>query len=135
MQPQPVTSPEKCRVSAGNNSKEGKGKTMKHIHARVTNKNNGLIYEADIFQCAYDEICISLSNILYFEPSFIQFDIPVKKKEGFRFKANTASISNDTGKAADLIDFLSTWPGNEYINCIIQKVIFDHPKKRLTPGL
>ena len=107
----------------------------KHIHAMVDRENGRSTYEVDIFQCAYDEICICLTNTIYFDRHSIQFDIPVKKAAGYSIKVNTASISNDTGSAADLIEFLDGWIGKNFISGLVNKLIFEHPKKRLTPGL
>lgn len=109
----------------------------KHIHAQVVrNSGIGSTYDTDIFQCAYDEICICLHNIAYgMNGSWMQFDIPVKETPGYSIKVNKTSIGNDTGKAADLIDFLDTDTGRAFINGMVNKLIFEHPKKRTTPGL
>lgn len=108
----------------------------KHIHKYGQSFGTLSTYDVDIFQCAYDEICICLDNTGYINcPSGVQFDIPIKKKAGFSIKVNKASVSNDSGKASDLIDFLSTETGGAFINGMIKKLIFENEKKRATPGL
>lgn len=108
---------------------------VKHIHATMTPQNRSTPYNVDIFQCAYDEICIGLQNRLYHSGSFIQFDIPIKTAIGFAIKVNTASVGNNSGSAAALIDFLETDTGRAFIRGMVQKLIFDHPRKSKTLGL
>jgi hypothetical protein len=97
--------------------------------------NRWSFYHVDIFQCAYDTICITLENGVYTRPAMIQFDIPVREKPGTVIQINKASISTDTGKAEDLIEFLDSENGKEFIPYIIQKLVFDHPFKSKMPGL
>lgn len=59
----------------------------------------------------------------------------LRKKTGFTIKVNTASVSNDTGKAEDLINFLDTDIGKSFICGMVHKLIFNHPKKSKTQGL
>lgn len=106
----------------------------KHVHKNIS-IGNFRDYETDIFQSAYDEICIYLKNIRYINSYGVQFIIPVRKKDGYRIKINKSSVSNDTGKAADLIEYLSTPLGSNFISGMVQKLIFENEKKRATPGL
>ena len=107
----------------------------KHIIFKYYPTNRTSFYEVDIFQCAYDEICISLKNGLYYNPPIVQFWIPIKRAKGFSFKVNSASISNNTGSAADVINFLDSWIGDGFKCGMVQKLIFDNEKKRKTAGL
>lgn len=105
------------------------------LKAKIHNLKSWTPYQVSIFQSSYNEICISLKNDLYHDPTIIQFTFPVKKYNGIAFKCNAASVGCDTGKAEDIIKFFSTWPGSEYLQAAINKLIFEHPKKRCTPGL
>ncbi len=108
---------------------------MKHILATVDNANNHMPYDVDIFQSAYDYITVDITNGLWHEGRHFQYDFPVKKRTGFIIKVNTASISTDTGKAEDLINFLDTDIGKSFIRGMVHKLIFDRPKKSKTQGL
>ena len=108
---------------------------MLHAHRIIDNENNGIMYDVDIFQSAYDEICISLKNRLYHDPTIIQFNFPIKQKAGVAWQVNKNSLSNNNGSAADMVDFFATWPGNNYIRATVHKLIFNNEKKRTTLGL
>lgn len=108
---------------------------MLHAHRTIDNESNGLMYDVDIFQSSYNEIVISLKNRLYHDPSSVQFVFRVREKEGIAWQVNKSSLSNDSGKAADLVEFFATWPGENYIRATVHKLIFNNAKKRCTPGL
>lgn len=92
-------------------------------------------YDVDIFQCAYDEICISIQNTLYSPDarSVLQFDIPVRKAPGFCWKCNVASIGENEGKAENIISLFKN--NDAYAWASVRRLIFEHPKKRMTAGL
>lgn len=93
-------------------------------------------YDVRIFQGSYDEMVISLHNIRYVHsPGSVQFTIPVKKADSMSIKINSASVGCDSGKAEDLIRFLHESYSDIYIAKMIQHLIFDHKKRRATPGL
>lgn len=93
-------------------------------------------YDVRIFQGSYDEIVVSLHNIRYVHcPGSVQFAIPVKKADGMAIKINSLSVGCDSGKAENLIRFLHESYSDVYIAKMIQHLIFDHKKKRATPGL
>jgi hypothetical protein len=108
---------------------------MTHVYSSIRPKNRSSFYDIGLFQSSYDEVCISLENRLYFDPSLVQFDIPVRPSSGDVLKVNTASIGYKDGTAATLIDYLSTAAGKALIPSMVQKLIFDHPKKGQTHGL
>jgi hypothetical protein len=109
---------------------------MKHIHTTFSPNNlSNAHYDVDIFQDAYDSICVSLKNMAYVNPGLAQFCIPVCKKSGFAIKINKTCVSNNNGCAADLIDFLDSSTGHAFISPMIQKIIFDNDKKRGTAWL
>ena len=105
-----------------------------HIH-NFTPGSNCSFYDVDIFQSAYDKICISLHKDLCSPDggTCFQFDIPIKKAPGFCWKCNTASIGEKEGKAENIIKLFQEWDSFAWAS--IRKLIFEHPKKRLTPGL
>lgn len=105
-----------------------------HIH-NFTPGPNRSFYDVDIFQCAYNEICISLHNNLYNPDARteLQFDIPIKKAPDFSWKCNAASIGEKEGKAENIIRLFQEWDSFAWAS--VRKLIFEHPKKRLTPGL
>lgn len=108
---------------------------IKHVLTEMRPKNRLGLYRVDIFQCSYDEICISLENTLYGHGHSVQFDIPIRMSIGYAIKVNKSSIGNDSGKASDLIDFLLTDTGSAFVRGLVQKLVFDHPKKSKTLGL
>lgn len=103
-----------------------------HIHNFQPGTNRSF-YDVDIFQCAYDEICIDVKNNLYNDPAHVQFDIPIKVAPGYSWKCNAASIGENEGKAENIIRLFSEYDSFAWAS--VRKLIFEHPKKRATPGL
>ena len=104
----------------------------KHIHYyNFRPCNRWSVYDIDIFQCAYDEICLTLQNTLYQCGGSVQFDITIKP--GNAYKINAASITTPTGKAADFIEWLTDH--KEEAAAIAQTLVFNHPKRSKTLGL
>ena len=90
-------------------------------------------YMTLIFSNAYDEICIYITNHIYIDPTHVIFEIPIRKAPGFSWKCNTASIGENEGKAENIINLFKEY--DAYAWATVRKLIFEHPKKRLTAGL
>lgn len=91
------------------------------------------IYDIDIFQIAYDEICISIVNRIFTNPQHVQFFIPIREARGCCWKCNAASIGENEGKAENIIRLFMEH--DAYAWASVRHLIFEHPKKSLTPGL
>lgn len=107
-----------------------------HVHIYNFTPGPGRsFYNVDIFQCAYDEICICIENTIYRPEArtMLQFDIPIKKAPGYSWKCNVASIGENEGKAENIIKLFREY--DSFAWATVRKLIFEHPKKRATPGL
>ena len=99
---------------------------MKTTHlnfAEVYNENSRFKprYSVSILQSAADVITIILKGGAGAERYYW---IPVKKCPGTRWKVNKKSVSNDTGEAADLIQFFIKPENVAYLRATINALIF-----------
>ena len=81
-------------------------------------------YDFNIMKYADDYIAIGIQEAYTSKSGERFYEIKVNQKEGCSIKINKASISNDSGKADDLIDFLGSWLGKNYIPKIIKQFCF-----------
>lgn len=89
-------------------------------------KNKSGLYDFWIIPNSFDEVCISVQNVLYENGTIKQYVFPIKKASGFSWKCNTQSISCDSGKATDIIKLFELFPA--YAKATVQKLVFDNPK-------
>lgn len=81
-------------------------------------------YDFNIMKYADDYIAIGIQTSYTDKSGEKFFEIKVNQKDGCSIKINKTSISNDSGKADDLINFLGSWIGKNYIPKIIKQFCF-----------
>lgn len=86
-------------------------------------------FEADVFQGAYDEIVVSVTNTIYNPETrrSIMYSIPVRKNDEFVWKVNKASVSSIDGSAETLIKLFKEF--DAYARSTVNKLIIDNPNK------
>ena len=99
---------------------------MDHLHFyNVKNMNTGCVYNVSMFQGAADEIVIQLENIL--TKNCRQFDIPVKEKSGFSWKATKSALWCSSGNAADILKLFNEF--SAFGLASVKTLIFDNPRR------
>ena len=78
-------------------------------------------YSVSILQSAGDVIAVTLTSEAGANRAYW---IPVKKCAGTVWKVNKKSIANDSGNAADLIQFLVNPENAAYLRATIRELIF-----------